>query len=73
VAGDRARDLDLELRTEAIRTLEALGTSEAVIEPVRTYQDLAIAAESEALGDSLPAGLRLRSERPSLEVQNQPT
>ncbi len=59
VSGDRARDVDEELRARVIRRLEALGADEAAVRPVREYHELEAAQQGQALGDSLPVGLRL--------------
>ncbi|HEY2159553.1 MAG TPA: molecular chaperone DnaK, partial [Isosphaeraceae bacterium] len=61
VSGDRARDLDEDLRARVIERLEALGADEEAIRPVREFTELEAAQQGQALGDSLPVGLRLRS------------
>ena len=42
--------------------LEQLGADEAMLRPVREYHELEAEQEGQALGDSLPIGLRLRQE-----------
>jgi molecular chaperone DnaK (HSP70) len=61
VSGDRARDLDDELRARVIARLEALGADVAAIRPVREYHELEAAQQGQVLGDALPVGLRLLS------------
>ena len=61
VSGDRARDLDHALRQRVIARLGELGAEEATIRPVREFTELEAGQQSQALGDSLPIGLRLRS------------
>ena len=61
VSGDRARDLDDGLRNRVIDRLGALGADEATIRPVREFTELEVAQQGQALGDSLPIGLRLTS------------
>lgn len=60
-SGDRVRDFSDEARDSAIEALTKLGADEPTIAPVRQYRELEAAQEGEALGDSLPIGLRLRS------------
>ncbi len=62
VAGDRARDLDDALRQHVLARLTELGADEAVLRPVREYHELETAQQVQALGDSLPIGLRLLSD-----------
>ena len=62
VASDRARDLDEDLRAEVLARLTELGADEAVMRPVREYHELESAQQVQALGDSLPIGLRLLSD-----------
>ena len=59
VASDRARDLDDTLRHEVLARLTELGADENAIRPVREYHELETAQQVQALGDSLPIGLRL--------------
>ncbi len=59
LAGDRARDLDDELRNRTVDRLTALGGDDHTIAAVREYRDLEAAQQGEALGDALPVGLRL--------------
>jgi molecular chaperone DnaK (HSP70) len=61
VSGDRARDLDDSLRNRVIERLTTLGADEATLRPVREFTELEAAQQGQALGDSLPIGLRLRS------------
>jgi hypothetical protein len=62
VASDRTRDLDDALRAEVIIRLTELGADEAALRPVREYHELETAQQVQALGDSLPIGLRLLSD-----------
>ena len=62
VASDRARDLDDALRRTVIDRLTALGADENELKPVREYHELEKAQQVQALGDSLPIGLRLVRE-----------
>jgi molecular chaperone DnaK (HSP70) len=62
VANDRARDLDDGLRDEVIRRLTELGADDVAKRPVREYHELESAQQVQALGDSLPIGLRLVSD-----------
>jgi molecular chaperone DnaK (HSP70) len=62
VSNDRARDIDDELRSKVLHRLHELGADEATIRPVTEYHELQIAQEGQALGDSLPIGLRLLSD-----------
>ncbi len=59
VSGDRARDLDDATRQAVLARLEQWGVAEAVLRPVREFHELETAQQDQALGDSLPAGLRL--------------
>jgi hypothetical protein len=59
VAGDRARDIDENLRARILTRLGELGADEATLRPVRERHDLETAQQSQALGDALPVGLRL--------------
>jgi hypothetical protein len=59
VSGDRARDLDDDLRAEVLKRLEELGADEVIRRPVREYHELEAEQQGQALGDSLPVGLRL--------------
>jgi len=63
VAGDRARDLDEALRQEVLARLTELGADETALRPVREYHELETTQQVQALGDSLPIGLRLLSDR----------
>jgi hypothetical protein len=62
VSNDRARDLDPPLRETVIKRLIELGADESELRPVREYHELESAQQVQALGDSLPIGLRLLSE-----------
>jgi len=62
ISGDRARDLDEDLRRRVIDRLETLGASDDLIRPVREFQDWEAGEQGVALGDSLPIGLRLVAE-----------
>ena len=62
VSGDRARDVDPELRSVVVDRLTELGASESLIRPVREYQERESTEQGVALGDALPVGLRLRME-----------
>jgi hypothetical protein len=59
VSGDRARDLDESLRLEVLTRLGALGADEETLRPVREFHELEASQQGQALGDSLPTGLRL--------------
>ncbi|WP_337177142.1 Hsp70 family protein [Paludisphaera sp.] len=61
-SGDRVRDLSEPSRAKALDKLAGLGADEATLRPVREYHDLEASPEGQALGDSLPIGLRLRTE-----------
>ena len=61
-SGDRARDVSDQVRKQVLARLESLGADEGVMLPVREYHELEAAQEGQALGDSLPIGLRLRQE-----------
>jgi molecular chaperone DnaK (HSP70) len=62
VSGDRARDLDPDLRARVVDRLRALGADEEAARPVLEYQEREAAEQGVALGDALPVGLRLISE-----------
>ena len=59
---DRARDIDDDLRGEVLKQLADLGADEIATRPVREYHELESSQEVQALGDSLPIGLRLLSD-----------
>ncbi|MBV8488453.1 MAG: hsp70 family protein [Planctomycetaceae bacterium] len=63
-SGDRARDLPDALRQQVIDRLAQLGADEFATRPVREYHELEAVQEGQALGDSLPIGLRLREDAP---------
>jgi hypothetical protein len=46
----------------AIAGLQELGADETVLRPVREFHELESAQQGQALGDSLPIGLRLLSD-----------
>jgi molecular chaperone DnaK (HSP70) len=62
VSGDRSRDLDPGLTARVTDKMTRLGASDDQVRPVREYQEREAAEEGQALGDSLPIGLRLVSE-----------
>jgi molecular chaperone DnaK (HSP70) len=62
VSGDRARDLDEDLRAAVLARLVELGADETVMRPVREFHELESAQQGQALGDALPIGLRLLSD-----------
>jgi hypothetical protein len=62
VSGDRTRDIDEPLRSRVLARLGALGADEVTLRPVREYHELETEQQGQALGDSLPVGLRLVSE-----------
>ena len=72
VANDRARDVDDEFRARVIARLIELGADEATIRPVREYFELQTAQEGQALGDSLPIGLRLLSDAAAASPDDRP-
>jgi molecular chaperone DnaK (HSP70) len=61
VSNDRSRDLDESLRQQVVTRLVTLGADEAALRPVREFCELETAQQAQALGDSLPIGLRLTS------------
>jgi hypothetical protein len=62
VANDRTRDLEYALRETVLKRLIDLGADENELRPVREYHELESAQQLQALGDSLPIGLRLVRE-----------
>ena len=56
------RDLDDSLRETVIARLTDLGADANELKPVREYHELESAQQVQALGDSLPIGLRLVRE-----------
>jgi hypothetical protein len=62
VASDRTRDLEEPLRHAVIARLTDLGADENELKSVREYHELESAQQVQALGDSLPIGLRLVRE-----------
>jgi molecular chaperone DnaK (HSP70) len=61
VSGDRARDLQEATRQKALTRLSELGADETTLRPVREFRELEVAQQGQALGDTLPVGLRLVS------------
>ncbi|HZI12016.1 MAG TPA: molecular chaperone DnaK, partial [Myxococcus sp.] len=59
LTGDRTRDLDPALRERTAQALVAAKAHEAWVRMVREVVALEAADEARALGDTLPAGLRL--------------
>ncbi|WZO97956.1 Hsp70 family protein [Isosphaeraceae bacterium EP7] len=59
LSGDRARDLDPDLRHQVAARLAELGASEESIRPILELQTRKAADQAQALGDTLPTGLRL--------------
>jgi molecular chaperone DnaK (HSP70) len=70
VSGDRARDLDEALRHRVIDRLTEFGVEETSIRLIQEVMELESDQQGQALGDSLPIGLRLR---PSPEAQELPS
>jgi hypothetical protein len=68
-SGDRVRDLPEPDREKALEKLASLGADEATLRPVREYHELEASQEGQALGDSLPIGLRLRTEGEAAAAQ----
>jgi molecular chaperone DnaK (HSP70) len=68
VSGDRARDIDQDLRDLVAERLARLGASDDSIRPVREYTEREAAEQGLALGDALPVGLRLISTPESAGV-----
>jgi DNA-K related protein len=62
VANDRARDIDETLRVKVLDRLSVLGADETALRPVREYQEWESTEQGQALGDTLPIGLRLVSD-----------
>jgi molecular chaperone DnaK (HSP70) len=58
LSGDRARDVDPEVRARVLRTLASAAPDE-VLRPVREVVELGAAEEGRIFGEALPAGLRL--------------
>jgi hypothetical protein len=68
VSGDRARDIEPDLRRKVIEKLTQIGASEDDIRPVREYTEREAVEQGVALGDSLPVGLRLINQPESAGV-----
>ena len=68
ISGDRANDVDDATRAAVITRLTDLGVDDAIIQPVRVFQELQVNQQGQALGDSLPTGLRLRETTGEVEV-----
>lgn len=62
MSGDRSRDLDVTLRDEVARRLEARNASPTWARMVREVTRLDEGEEKRVFGDSLPPGLRLLDE-----------
>ncbi len=62
VSGDRARDIDADLRPRVLDKMTALGATEEDLRPVREYTEREADEQGVALGDALPVGLRLVTE-----------
>lgn len=58
-SGDRARDVDEDVRARAVAALEAWGASPEVLRSVREAIGASAEEEQRIFGESLPAGLRL--------------
>ena len=63
VSGDRARDIDPDLRPRVLEKMTVLGGSDDDLRPVREYTERESAEQGVALGDALPIGLRLIREQ----------
>jgi hypothetical protein len=72
-SGDRARDLPDASRAKVLSRLEQLGADESVLLPIREFHELEEAQEGQALGDTLPIGLRLRPEDQPLSAGAEPS
>jgi hypothetical protein len=59
LTGDRMRDLSPELRAKTAQALRAAKASDTWVRMVTEVVALEAADEARALGDTLPAGLRL--------------
>jgi hypothetical protein len=59
LTGDRTRDLEPEVRAEALSALEAAAAPAAWLRMVREVVALEASDEARAFGDTLPAGLML--------------
>jgi hypothetical protein len=68
VSGDRARDVDPDLRDRVTEKMTLLGATDDDLRPVREYTERAAAEQGVALGDALPVGLRLITESESAGV-----
>ncbi len=62
VSGDRTGDLDPELRARLADRLSKLGATDDEVRSVREFTEREAAEQGQALGDSLPVGLRLIGE-----------
>jgi hypothetical protein len=60
LTGDRTRDIDPGLRARTSQALTEAKASEAWVRMVNEVLALEAADEARALGDTLPAGLRLQ-------------
>ena len=59
LTGDRSRDLDKDLRVRVVDALKRASASERWLRMVTDVVELEAAEEAQALGDTLPMGLRL--------------
>jgi len=59
VSGDRARDVDPDLRARVADRMARLGAADDEVRPVREYTERQAAEQELLLGDALPIGLRL--------------
>jgi hypothetical protein len=62
LTGDRARDLDQNLREEVLRALQAAKASPSWVRMVSEVVVLEAADRARAIGDTLPVGLSLTEE-----------
>ena len=65
LTGDRSRDLPEDLRQRIAARLRAINSPDTWINQLHTVIELDRADERRAFGESLPAGLRLLTDRPS--------
>jgi hypothetical protein len=59
LTGDRSRDLDDEVRVRVVAALRSASAPEHWLRMVTEVLELEVAEEAQALGDTLPIGLRL--------------
>ncbi|WP_165228708.1 Hsp70 family protein [Aquisphaera insulae] len=67
-SGDRSRDVSDSLREQVVARLEQLGAEDADVRPVREFVELGASQQGQALGDSLPVGLRIRRDEAAGEA-----